>query len=74
MAESRKNINDILNEATDGLSASETIALRRESEVVSLSRSDITDLLPPEQRAKLEAQAEEIERRWREKRAAAENK
>ncbi|MGM9992567.1 MAG: hypothetical protein ACI376_06965 [Candidatus Bruticola sp.] len=71
MVEDRKSINDALNRAAAGISAAEAVEQRRESEIVSLSRSDITDLLPPEQRAELEAQAEAIERRWREKRILA---
>ena len=53
----------ILDEVAASISE-EAVSLRRESEIASLSKSDIKDLLPADERAKREAKAAEFERLW----------
>lgn len=53
--------------AAASVSPSEAVEMRRESEIVSLNESDITDLLPAAERAKMKAKADEFERLWQER-------
>ncbi len=62
----------LLDEAVASAKAAEVVAQRRESEIVSLDKSDIRDLLPANERAQKEAQAAEFERLWQERRKAKE--
>lgn len=61
----------ILDEAAASISE-EAVSLRRESEIASLNRDDIKDLLPAAERAQREAKVAEFERLWQERLKAKE--
>ncbi len=71
MSEQQNQAEAILNEAVATVSA-EAVSLRRESEIASLSKSDIKDLLPATERAQREAKAVEFERLWQARRRSKE--
>lgn len=69
MTEQQNQAEAILDEAASTISK-DAVSLRIESEIASLSKSDIEDLLPASERAQREAKAAEFERLWQARRKA----
>ena len=67
MVDKRKEAEIALDKAAAEVVPSEAVEMRRESEIVSLGKDDIKDLLPAAERAKREAKAAEFERLWQER-------
>ncbi|HBM97057.1 TPA: hypothetical protein DD394_06105 [bacterium UBP9_UBA11836] len=68
----QQNQAEITLEEAAAAASEDTVALRRESEIASLSKSDIKDLLPADERAQREAKAAEFERLWQARRRSKE--